>query len=39
MDAVIAEGRFITSLLKRFASAENKRILSIFAKEIDFLHS
>ena len=39
MDAVLAEGRFMSSLAKRLACAEDKRVLSIFEGELDLLHS
>ena len=39
MDAAIAEGRFISLLARRMASVQEKRILSIFASQLDLLHS
>ena len=30
MDAILAEGRFMSSFAKRLASAQDKRIISVF---------
>ena len=39
MDAIIAEGRFMSALAKRLSSSEDKRAMSLFEGEIDLLHS
>ena len=38
MDVVLAGGRFLSSLAKRLASAQDKRIMSVFEGAIDALH-
>ena len=38
MDAILSEGRFMTSLAKRLSHAKDKRMLSIFEEELVLLH-
>ena len=39
MDAVLAEGRFMSSLARRLTSAKDKRAIAVFEAEIDLLHA
>ena len=38
MDSLLSEGRFMSSLAKRLASASDRRILNLFKAEIHLLH-